>query len=375
MVVASWKVGRILGVELGLHYSWALIALWVFAALAAQFYLLHPDWENAVLWASTALTTILFFASLIAHELAHAAVANRHGVRVRSITLFALGGVAQADREPPTAASEFSIAIAGPIASFLIGVGSLATAFATGWVPGDDPASPAVSIPVWLGYINIWLAIFNLVPAYPLDGGRVLRAAVWRFTGNRERSLRIAAQAGRAAAIAFIALGVFRFATGGGAGSLWLAVIGWFILDAAKSSYAHGRVLEALRGVRVRDLMVRDCPRTGEHANLRDLIIMHMTNGGVGVCLLVQGANGPVGMITAHELRHIPRQQWPYRTAADVMLPLDEAQAIAPDTLVTDALEHMGRENLAQVAVAVDGQLEGIFSRSSVLGFLQSRAH
>jgi Zn-dependent protease/CBS domain-containing protein len=374
-MVSSWKFGRVLGVDLGLHYSWLLIALWVFTALAAQFHYLHPDWGSSVLWASTALTTILFFASLVAHELAHAAVANRYGVSVRSITLFALGGVAQADREPPTPAAEFSIAIAGPVASFLIGAASLAAALATGWMPAGAPASPAVSIPVWLGYINIWLAIFNLVPAYPLDGGRVLRAAVWRLTGNRERSLRIAAQTGRAAAFAFIALGIVRFATGGGVGSLWIAVIGWFILDAAKSSYAHGRILEALRGVRVRDLMVRDCPRTGPHANLRDLIVMHMTDGGAGVCLLVTGGAGPVGIITAREVRHIPRQQWPYRTANDVMLPLDETQAIAPDTLVTDALEQMGRENLTQVAVSANGQLEGIFSRSSVLGFLQSRAH
>lgn len=374
-MTASWKFGRVLGVELRIHYSWLIIALWVFTSLGAQFHAQHPGWESAVLWASTALTTLLFFAALIAHELAHAALAHRHGVPVRSITLFALGGVAQADREPPSAGAEFSIAIAGPAASFLIGAASLATALAAGWTPGSEPATPAISIPVWLGYINVWLAVFNLVPAYPLDGGRVLRAAVWHFSGSPERSLRIAAQAGRAAALAFITFGLFRFGTGGGAGSLWLAVIGWFILDAAKSSYAHGRILEALKGVRVRDLMVRDCPRTGPHANLRDLIVMYMTDGGAGVCLLVTDADGPVGVITAREVRHIPRQQWPYRTATDVMVPLEEAQAIPPDTLVTDALEQMGRENLTQVAVSADGQLEGIFSRSSVLGFLQTRAH
>ncbi len=369
----SWKLGRVLGVEVGLHFSWILIAAWMVFALAARSHGMFPGWDSLSLWAGALLTAILFFLGLLAHELAHAAVANARGVSVKSITLFALGGIAQTDREPPDARSEFWIAAAGPAASFALGAASLAAAAAGGWTPGAKPSSPSVSIFVWLGYINVWLAMFNLLPGYPLDGGRVLRAAVWRFTGSRERSLRIAAQSGRVVAITLIALGIFRFAAGGGPGSIWVAYIGWFILAAAGATYSQVRVAEALHGVRVRDIMLRNCVRVDCRANLGDFIAAHMIDGGAGACFLV--ANGPqiVGVVTAREVRDIPRPQWPYRTVGDVMRPLEDSQAVDPDTLVLEALETMGRENVAQLAVRREGRLEGIISRSTVVGFLQSR--
>ncbi len=366
------KLGRIFGVEIGLHYSWILIAGLIAFTLAAQFQLLHPEWPRGAVWAAAILTAILFFLALIAHELAHSLVARSRGLPVRSITLFALGGVAQIEKEAPDARTEFWMAIVGPIASAVIGLGCLAGAWTLGWPLFDTPATPALSILVWLGYINITLAVFNMIPGFPLDGGRVLHAIVWWITGNAARSLRIATQVGRMVAFVFIAFGIGRFLLGGGFSGLWLAFIGWFLLEAAGSTYAQARVAEMLRGLRVRDLMVRDCPSVELRSNLLSFIEDDLLRTG-RQCFLVTDSDRVVGLIGPRDVREIPRPQWVYRTVADVMRPLDQLHTINPEMPVTEALETMGRENVAQLPVASDGHVEGVISRASVLGFLETR--
>jgi Zn-dependent protease/predicted transcriptional regulator len=366
------KLGRIFGVEIGLHYSWVLIAGLIAFTLAAQFQLLHPGWPRGAIWAAAVLTAILFFLALIAHELAHALVALSRGLPVRSITLFALGGVAQIEKEAPDAKTEFWMAIVGPIASAAIGVGCLAGAWALGWPLFDTPATPALSILVWLGYINIVLALFNMIPGFPLDGGRVFHAIVWWVTGNAARSLRIATQVGRGVAFLFIAFGIGNFLIGGGFAGLWLAIIGWFLLEAAGSTYAQARVAEMLRGLRVRDLMIRDCPSVELRANLLSFIEDDLLRTG-RQCFLVMDDGRVAGLIGPRDVKEIPRPQWIYRTVADVMRPLDQLHVIDPDMPVTDALETMGRENVSQLPVASGGRVEGVISRAGVLGFIETR--
>ncbi len=367
----TWKIGRILGVDIGLHYSWVIIEAWILFALAAQLHANYPDWSSASLWAGAFLTALLFFLGLLGHELAHAVVGNRRGVGVRSVTLFALGGVAQADRESPNASTEFWIAIAGPAASCVIGAGCLGAAYGLGWEPWTRPSSPAVSIPVLLGIINLWLAVFNMLPAYPLDGGRVLRAGIWGVSGSAEFSLRAAAQTSRVLAMALMGIGAIRFLATGSAAWLWMSFIGWFVLSAAGSIYDEARVTQALSGVRVRDV-VHGCPEVDRNMNLREFIFRHIVPD-ENACAFVNGADGSPGVVSAREISDIPRPQWPYHTVGDIMRPLGEDEIVGPDALVIDALEQMGRENVTQLAVQSGGQLEGMISRADVAAFLVSR--
>jgi Zn-dependent protease len=368
----SWRIGRILGVDIGLHYSWAIIGAWILFALAIEFHIAYPAWNSGALWAGALLTALLFFLCLLGHELAHAVVGNRRGVGVRSITLFALGGIAQADRDSPDASSEFWIAIAGPLASFAIGAACMGAGYLAGWQPLLPPPTPAVSIPVLLGFVNLWLAVFNLIPAFPLDGGRVLRAAIWGVTKSPERSLLLSARTSRWIAMTFIATGVIRFFMTGAFAWLWLALIGWFVLSAAGAAYNHAQVSGALQGVRVRDIMPEECPMVDRNMNLRDFVLSHIAEGD-SMCVLVQNAEGEPGIVTAREVGEVPRPQWPYRTVGDVMRPIGEDQTVSADLPVMDALERMGRENVMQLAVADNGRFEGIISRSDVVGFIAMR--
>ena len=206
---AQIKLGRILGVEIGLQYSWIIIAFLITLSLAGHFQTENPEWGSGVVWVSAILTAALFFAAIVAHELSHAAVAKARGLPVRSITLFALGGVANIEKEAGDAKTEFWMGIAGPIASVLIGMFLLGIASVLGWVPEpgmtlSTPETPLLAMLVWLGYINISLAVFNMIPGFPLDGGRVLRAILWWLSGDADRATRSAARAGQFVAFFFI---------------------------------------------------------------------------------------------------------------------------------------------------------------------------
>jgi len=195
---AQIKLGRVAGILVGLHYSWFIIAALITLSLSGHFHTVAPGWSDAVVWSAAIITGLLFFVALLAHEMAHSLVAKAYGLKVRSITLFALGGVSQIESEASDAKSEFWIAIVGPLSSLVIGFALLLVARLSGWLPGTDPATPVMAVLLWLGYINIMLAAFNMVPGYPLDGGRVLRALIWWITHNADRATRLAAQVGQA---------------------------------------------------------------------------------------------------------------------------------------------------------------------------------
>src|SRR5712664_2058273 len=266
---------KVFGIQIGLHYSWLLIALLVVFSLAGQFAATNPQWGSNVIWGLAILTAILFFAAIVVHELSHAAVAKAQGLPVRSITLFALGGVAQIEKEASDAKTEFWMAIAGPITSLIIGAVCLGIAAGFGWTPTGIHQSPPAAMLGWLGVINIALAVFNMIPGFPLDGGRVLRAIVWWITGSGDRATRIAAGTGQAIAFIFIIVGLFRFFNGAGFAGLWLTFIGWFLLDAARSTYAQFETIERLRGVRVRDIMAGDWPVIDAKTNLETFVHDH----------------------------------------------------------------------------------------------------
>jgi len=255
---AQIRLGRIFGIELGLHYSWLIIAILLGTSLAGHFHTAHPEWGSAIIWTMAIMTALLFFAAIILHEFSHAAVARLRGLPVHSITLFALGGVAQIGKEAADAKTEFWMGIAGPITSAVIGLVCLTTALSIGWTFAVEPATPLLAMLVWLGYINIGLGIFNMIPGFPMDGGRVLRAIIWWRTGNAVRATRLAAGTGKVIALGFIVFGVLQFFGGAGIGGLWIAFIGWFLLSAAQATSAQVALTKTFGGVKVADLMARD---------------------------------------------------------------------------------------------------------------------
>ena len=370
---AHIKVGRIAGITVGLHYSWFIIALLIIFSLADHFHSVTPQWNTRVIWTSAIVTGLLFFAALLLHELAHSLVAKAYGLRVQAITLFALGGVSQIETDVPDAKTEFWMAIAGPITSAVIGMACLGTDWMIGWLPGKAPASPAVAVLLWLGYINLVLAGFNMIPGFPLDGGRVLRAVIWWITHNADLSMRLAAQAGEAVAFAFIVLGLMRFFVGASFGGLWTAFIGWFLLDASRTSYAQTELLSEMRDRRVGEVMERDCPTVDGKMSLDQFVDENLLPTGLR-CFIVEEDDHVAGLITPNEVKGVERALWPSTRVDRVMRPLRELRIVAPDTPAIQALHIMSQEDVNQLPVVSNGRLEGIFSRAHVLRFLQIRA-
>jgi Zn-dependent protease/CBS domain-containing protein len=367
------RLGRVFGIEVGLHYSWFLIALLITMSLSAQFQENHREWGSGTIWSVSILTALFFFAALLAHELSHALVARSHGLATRAITLFALGGVAQIEKEPEDPRTEFWVGIIGPIASAVIGSVSLGLAWVAGWKIGATPATPVEAMLVWLGYINLMLAAFNMIPGFPLDGGRILRAIIWWSTKDALRSTQLAARIGQFVALCFIALGIFRFFGGAGFGGLWIAFIGWFLMQAAGASYASITLTSELKGIRVSDVMSRDCTPVDGHLNVQSFVEDYLLRSGRR-CFVVEQNGHVAGLVTPHEIKELERQRWPYTTLVDVMRPLDQVHTVTPATPIMEALETMGRDDVNQLPVVAGNHLEGIVTRANVLQFLQTRA-
>ena len=370
---AQIKLGRIFGVEIGLHYSWFIIALLITFSLAGQFQENNPGWSDGLRWGVSIVTAVLFFAAIVVHELSHAIVAKLRGLPVRSITLFALGGVAQIEKEAADAKTEFWMGIIGPITSFVIGVVCLAITVALGWTPPEFPQRPLPAMLMWLGVINIGLAIFNMIPGFPLDGGRVLRGIVWWITGDAVRATRIAARVGQVISFVMILYGLMQFFRGAGFNGLWMVFIGWFLLSASRESYAQMVITEGLRGLRVGDVMSRDFPVVDAHSNLQTFAEEHLTRTGRRFFVVTLNEQ-PEGIITPHEINAVPRNRWPYTTVGDVMRPLDATHTVNPNTPVTEALEVMAQQDLNQLPVVGDRGLAGLISRAHILQLIQTRA-
>jgi|SRR5262245_14577168 len=370
----SIRLGRLFGIDVGLHYSWFIIALLIFFSLVGHFQMINPQWSLALASIVAAITTLLFFGSILAHELSHAAVANARGMSVKSITLFALGGVANIERESGDPKSEFWMAIVGPITSAVIGLFFLAVASIAGWQPSSGtPPGPFWAGLVWLGYINIALAIFNMIPGYPLDGGRVLRSIIWGINRDPVRATKITAGVGQFIAVAFIVFGLLRFFTGADFGGLWLAFIGWFLKDAAAASYVGVEASAAMANVLVRDVMSQDCPTVDGSLNLRTFAEDYLMRTGRR-CFVVHQNGRYLGLVTINELKQVEPDRWPFTTVAQIVVPLQRVRTVLPDTPLNRALELMTAEDVNQLPVISNGELVGVISRSQVLQFLQTRA-
>lgn len=360
------RIGRIFGIPIYLHSSWFIIFALITLSLATQFTASHPHWGPQQRWMLGIITSLLFFASVIFHELAHSIVARHYRIPVGSITLFVFGGLSHIERDPDSALQEFNIAIAGPLSSLF-----LAGCFALVWrfVHISEMITAASG---WLAWINFILGVFNLVPGFPLDGGRVLRGIVWGVTGNFTRASQIASTCGRAFAFVIILIGGWQaLFYGAWVNGLWLIFIGWFLLEAAKESFAQVALRSTLTGVRAEDIMTPEIPTVARDISLDDYIHEVLRTGRRSH--IVTGAGTPVGLVTLHSARAVPRDEWNNTSIQAVMVPIDRVHSALPDEPVLQILERMQKEDINQMPVLSDGHIIGMIGRDTILRVLQTR--
>ncbi len=368
MIGQSVRLTTIRGIEIGVHYSWFIIFFLITFSLTTRFASEHPHWTEVEHYAVGVVTSLLFFASILIHELAHSFVALARGIPVRAITLFVFGGVAQIGREPDSPLTEFQIAIAGPIASAL-----LAVAFGGVSHVAGDQFDHVAALGGWLAAINLMLAVFNLVPGFPLDGGRIFRAALWRYTGSFSTATRIAAGSGQIVGYGLILGGVWTgLVTGIWFNGLWLAFIGWFLLNAAQESVLQVSVRSVLTGVRAEDIMSRDCPTVPGRISLAELVHEHILRTGQRYFLVSQ--NGRLeGLVTLHQVKAVPQVRWTEVSVGEAMTPLSRLRVVAPETPILEVLQVMEGDDINQIPVAKAGRLLGMITREHVLRILSAR--
>ena len=315
-----------------------------------------------------AITALLFFASVVAHELAHSFVSQASGVPVRDITLFIFGGAAQISEEPRSARAEFLMALAGPVTSLVI-----AALFGLLRLVSLSTSPSLHALAGWLAWINVSLAVFNLIPGFPLDGGRVFRALVWAVTGNLRLATRIASGLGRLVAYGFIFLGLWQIFGGNWANGLWIAFIGWFLENAATASYRRLALNQMLAGHTAREVMMTDCPRIARWLTLDVLVDQAVLPSGRR-CFPVMEDDQVFGLLTLHRIKRVPRERWATTRVEEVMIPLVELKTVRPDDDLTVVFERMTAENVNQFPVMENGRLLGMVGRDNMLAFLRTRA-
>jgi Zn-dependent protease/CBS domain-containing protein len=367
---SSLRLGKILGIPIGINYTWFIIFALVTLSLAtAYFPSRYADWSAPSYWAIGLLTSFLFFASVLIHELAHSVVALAWDIPVNSITLFIFGGVAAIGREPDRPLAEFLIAIAGPISSVL-----LAVAFGAVWLGGQLlNMQPLAALGLYLGGINLSLALFNLLPGFPLDGGRVFRSLVWAWTGNLNRATRWAARTGRAVAILMIVGGGILFLTGNWSSGLWLAFIGWFLDNAASQSAQQAGVREALEGYTARDFAASGCqmvsPNTPIDWVVRDYVLPQGQS-----CFIVTDGPQAEGVATLGQIRQVPRQQWGWTPIRQIMTPMNNLKPVLAGDAAYSVLERMMSEGENLLPVVDGSRFLGLVRQDSLLRFAQTRS-
>ncbi len=364
----SIKLGRIWGIPIGLHWSLFLVFGLITWSLAVGYFPEeYPTLSTPLYWLLGLVTSVLFFGSILAHELAHAIVAIRNKVPVKGITLFIFGGVAQLEQEARTPGAEFRIAIAGPLSSL-----ALAGLFGGLWLL--DQSVPYLAAPsIWLARINLILAAFNMIPGFPLDGGRVLRAAIWYWTGRLSRATRVAAFTGQLTAFGFIGWGIFTMFSGSFFDGIWLVFIGWFLQNAAAASYAQVNLQQLLQGVTAEQVMSRDYRKVSGNLSLNQFVEENILAEGQRSFFV--GENGHVrGLVTLPNVTAVPQRKWRYMTVEQVMVPLKLLTTIGPETELMTALQKMDTGDVAQLPVVHNDEVIGMLSREQVLHYIRTRA-
>lgn len=378
------RIGRLLGIRIFIDWSWIFIFLLVTWSLAAGvFPSLHPEWSMSLLIGLSVAASILFFASVLAHEMAHSLVARARGMPVRRITLFIFGGVSNIEKEAESPGSEFWMALVGPVTSLVLGIIFLVIGFANqnGALSYNRQAlmqmDPLATLFFWLGPVNLLLAAFNMIPGFPLDGGRVLRSILWKVTGSVRTATRWASGTGQFVAWAFIVGGIamafgiqIPFFGTGLINGLWLAFIGWFLNNAAVQSYRQVVIDDILDGIHVGKLMNPSVPTVAPEMKVSQFVNDFLMGHGGRAFPVLQGEQ-LVGMIALQDVRKVPHDQWETQTVGDIMTPRSNLEVANPDEEVSEALRKLSERDLRQVPVIEGGRLVGLLRRQDILRWLQ----
>jgi Zn-dependent protease len=359
-------LGRILGIPIGLDYSWFLVFVLLTWTLAVGYF---PDefknWPVAEYWIAGAITAIMLFVSVLLHELGHSVVAKGYNMPVRRITLFIFGGIAEIGAEPPKASAEFWIAIAGPFVSLI-----LAVLFAL-LSPLTLPIPVVFAIVSYLAFINAALVVFNLIPGFPLDGGRVLRAILWAVTENLEKATVVAGSVGRVIGFLFIIGGVWLIFSVSLIDGLWIAFIGWFLESAAASQVRYQMITSLLAGRKVSDAMSTNFVEIPADASLQQLVDHHILGSGQR-SFVVTANSRVVGLLTLHHVKEVPRDRWAATTVGQAMIPADQMKRVGPDVELQTALTEMDSDGVNQLPVMADGDILGMLTRENIISLLRT---
>ncbi len=368
----SFRIARILGIDVRVHFSWIVIFLLVTLSLADQvFPFSYPTWSQQKTIIVAAITALLFFVSVVLHEFAHALVARRFKMSVSSITLFLLGGVASLTKEPPSAKAEFLMAIAGPATSLVIGAASLGVSqLVTDSLASAPSLQPVEAVAGYLGFVNIAVAVFNLIPGFPLDGGRVLRSIIWGVRRDRALATRIAARGGQLVAGLFVIWAGYRIFTGD-PGGLWMGLIAYFLYGAATQTLQQERVVLAVGDARVSQLMTTQMVAVPRGTNIGTLVRDYLLPRNLRA-VPVMDSGRLAGLVTIGDLRKIDQARWPSTPVDEVMTPASDVPTVAPNDDLALALERFG-EDMPLLPVIDAGALVGLLYRDSVHGYVRMK--
>jgi len=360
----AWKVAAIMGIPIRVHFSWLIVFGLITWLLSSRYFpQVTPDLPFVSYWISGVLAALLLFASVAFHELAHSYVAKKYKLGIESITLFIFGGVAQLKGDPPHPRAEFWIAIAGPFSSFL-----LAAFF---FILTINTVGGVKALFAYVAKINFILGVFNLIPGFPMDGGRVLRSVLWGMKKDYFYATQKASSIGRGIALFFIFFGLFSIFTGG-PGGLWLMFIGWFLYSAAQASYQQATLQETLSGIKVKDIMVREMQTIDPSVSLDKAVNEYFLRYGYGGFPVIDNAKF-LGIITLKEVKNVPREDWGRVKVSDKLVPHDKKWEVSSDVDVMKALELMIKEDKGRIVVTEKDKIIGLITRNGIAQYVQIR--
>ena len=381
----GFRLGKIFGINLHIDWSWFVIFLLVAWSLAVTLGQIHRAWTPELRWGLAFLASFLFFISVLAHELAHSLAAQSRGVPVQSITLFMFGGVANIQREPSSPGEELFITIVGPLTSLFLGAVFLLLGTNGSMMFADTLRASAVlsqlqplrTILVWLGSVNIMVGLFNMIPAFPLDGGRVMRSVFWAVTNDIHRSTRWAAFMGQAIAWGFVIAGSAMlfgisvpFLGSGLFNGLWMIFIGWFLNNAARNGYRHVEIQQILGDVPVRRVMQTQLPMVSSETSVDELVNNRFPQLD-GQTMLVTTGEEVVGIVAMKDIERSKKTTWESTSVGEIMTPVSQLGYVTPDQAAADALDHLQRLDLRQIPVMLNNQIIGLLRQKDILRWLQ----
>ncbi|MBC7333603.1 MAG: site-2 protease family protein [Actinobacteria bacterium] len=371
MFRSSIKLFRLFGIEVRLDYSWFII----FALIAYYFgFSYFPSVLSGVgggyLTIITLVTTILFFFSVLFHEMSHSVVAKKMGIPVEKISLFIFGGMAEIEREPDSPQIEFVMAIAGPASSFFLAIlfGTI-WAFTRNIVMIGEPSK-------YLALVNVALGVFNLLPGYPLDGGRVLRSIIWKFSGSLQQATFVASNSGRVIGFLIIAWGFFFFFTGNFLNGIWLVFIGWFLQSAATSGYRQLVFESSIKGIKVKDIMNENVVSVTKDVTLEDLVNNYFMKYRYGRFPVIENEESErlIGVISVHDIKEVPREDWVTTTAGQVVKPVSDLEIVGMNVEVSEAIKKMTKNDLGHLVIMSGDRIAGLITKSDVMRFIKLRS-